>query len=79
MLYENSTESITDNDTKLTEKENQTENELMSKYEFVHLRDTQYFSDGRFPVPSDGGVYTRIKIENISGFNFGKLTKKNVE
>lgn len=47
--------------------------ETAERYDYIHLKDAQYFSDSKHPIPSDGGVYTRIRIDKVSGFNFGKL------
>jgi len=42
-------------------------------YEFIHLADAQYFTgDGR-PIPTEEGVFCRIKVDHISGYHFGRL------
>ncbi|ACU88869.1 gas vesicle accessory protein GvpU [Desulfomicrobium baculatum] len=79
ILYESAKDTSTEDDKKLIKDEKSVADEPASKYEFIHLRDAQYFSDGRSSIPSNGGVYTRIKIEDVSGFNFGKITKMNTE
>jgi hypothetical protein len=57
------------------ETEEPEESEPMEKYQYIHLKDAQYFSDSKHPIPSDGGIYTRIRLEKVSGFNFGKLER----
>lgn len=43
------------------------------KRRFIHLRNAKYFSPGQPPVPDNEGITCRIKISDVSGFNFGQL------
>ena len=49
------------------------EQELNAPLNYIHLKDAQTYTPGQPPLPSGTGVLWRGKINNVSGFNLGRL------
>lgn len=45
----------------------------LSRYNFVHLRDAIFLHPSGDPVPADGGMLWRTKLEAVDGFTLGML------
>lgn len=41
---------------------------------FIHLSEAKYFHPGQLPVPNNMGVFCRIPVSAIQGFNMGSLS-----
>ena len=41
---------------------------------YLHMRDARFFTPGQGPVPTEGGVWWRGRISEVSGFNLGILS-----
>jgi len=43
---------------------------------FIHLRNARYWTPGGTAIPTSGeGIFIRVKIEDVSAFNFGSISK----
>ncbi|NOT86551.1 MAG: hypothetical protein HOP03_00040 [Lysobacter sp.] len=58
----------------IPEEDNTPEPEDDGKREYIHLRDARYLSPGQGPLPSTGSIQCRIKLSDVSGFNFGNFS-----
>jgi hypothetical protein len=45
-----------------------------NQVEFIHLRDTRFYTPGQPPIPTSGpGTFWRCRLSDVSGFHFGIL------
>ncbi|NID14981.1 hypothetical protein [Luteibacter yeojuensis] len=43
---------------------------------FIHLRNARYWHPGGNAIPTGSeGIFVRVKIEDVSAFNFGSISK----
>jgi hypothetical protein len=41
---------------------------------FVHMKDARFYNNGGLPIPSNGGVWWRGRLSEVSGFTLGSLS-----